>query len=503
MTTTILPCNGKLILFGDGGRIYIQRQDDFNLSNLPNYLEGDLIITQNQKSENTTFSSLRRNQNHVHDVLSNLIGIHGSLYITGTDYHELTGFAKLEYITGDLIIHENPTLRVIPTFPSLRHVRSIVITTNACTKIIGFENLITMTTLKIASNPELEMICGFIKLSQMQNFVVVDNARLADITGFCQLTLIDNELVLQNLTARLTVQAFQQLIRVDTLAVSNTGCLGLDLPQLIAVGNMYYYLNYGLNYIRMPRLAMIGELLVIDCAELTELITSATFHARCIRLRNIGITRTLFLEGVVAISKYLCIESNSQLEQITGLTNLTFLGQSSPRAILATSPRVVFEMDSVFQSATPHFHENLIPSIIDKIYSEYPVPDAALTIRENQALVTIDIRSPITTTSAVSIRANPKLTKATLFPKLQFVLSVEFIDNPALKAVIGFMDLQSAQIIVLESVPELELFNALKSLTKVCCLKLESLHHDSIIGVSNIRSSGQAELTYHEKPPLL
>jgi len=55
----------------------------------------------------------------LNDVFPNLISVEGSIYIIGTNYDEIKGFPSLRYVTGSIVIANNPYLTKIPDFPAL------------------------------------------------------------------------------------------------------------------------------------------------------------------------------------------------------------------------------------------------------------------------------------------------------------------------------------------------------------------------------------------------
>src|SRR5271154_1793878 len=181
-----------------------------------NFINGDLIIgdpSTNQMCQN--LANAYYGKNDALDIFPNLLGINGSIYIVGTQYRKITGFAKLKFVTGSIVIVNNTNLTHIPTFPSLIDVVSKVsFGTNCCDdnpvpvscdraaiiiannqllrKIVGFEAVRQVKDgIFISDNTCLVNICGFIHLYRTDRIVIQGNDRLSKIIGFCYIDTIN------------------------------------------------------------------------------------------------------------------------------------------------------------------------------------------------------------------------------------------------------------------------------------------------------------------------
>lgn len=111
--------------------ICINNCTEFSAISKINFINGDLIVGD---CDPTTFVNVGISQalpTPIHDVVDifpNLLGINGTLYIVGTQYKRIIGFSKLRFVTGSIIIVNNPNLIIIPTFPSLLNVGGQIIT---------------------------------------------------------------------------------------------------------------------------------------------------------------------------------------------------------------------------------------------------------------------------------------------------------------------------------------------------------------------------------------
>ena len=94
-----------------------------------NFINGDLIINNAECDEITCgiLENLPIPTDDIIDIFPNLLGINGSLYIISTNYKKILGFNKLRFVTGSIIIVNNPYLTVIPTFPCLLNIGGQVI----------------------------------------------------------------------------------------------------------------------------------------------------------------------------------------------------------------------------------------------------------------------------------------------------------------------------------------------------------------------------------------
>lgn len=254
-----------------------------------NFINGDLIIQDPlptaAAASSIILQALPPTPNDALDIFPNLLGINGNLLIIGTHYRRITGFDKLRFVTGSIIIVNNPNLISIPTFPSLLSIGGLVtsfpgsstvetglgfahahaigvnqvepvdprcgiaiilIANNASLrKITGFEALRQADDgIFIADNPCLTHICGFIHLYRTDRLVIKGNARLSKIIGFCYTDAINIGLFIldNNLEGEfdLAISAFVSLETAGAIViVGNIGLKTLKFEALRIVPNQF------------------------------------------------------------------------------------------------------------------------------------------------------------------------------------------------------------------------------------------------------------------------
>ena len=274
----------------------------FKAAECINYINGDLIIRESSGCENhhdgdedhRGFDPLRKLAKkackcEVHDIFPNLVGINGSLYIVGTNYTKITGFDKLRYVTGSIVIVNNPKLIHIPAFPALLTVSSypvrpadfkscdsqtvdylpapqtfssqtfnpeltpnavcntsaIIIASNpVLRKIVAFQSLRQVRHgIFVMMNTCLTYILEFIHLYRTERIVIQCNPRLCKILGFCYIDTINIALIIANNNVSgdfdLTIDAFLwSLETVGKLAIiGNVFLKQLNFQNLHLVQN--------------------------------------------------------------------------------------------------------------------------------------------------------------------------------------------------------------------------------------------------------------------------
>ena len=340
--------------------ICIRDSNDFSSIAQVNFINGDLIICDKMtECPNDNLQGLAVANNDLLNILPNLLGINGSIYIIGTQYRRITGFDKLRFVTGSIVIVNNIHLVTIPSFPNLLNVggqiifnpisssdpdchnsskcgrSAIIIANNASLKrIAGFEEIRQVNDgIFIIDNVSLTHICGFMHLYRTNRIVIRRNAQLIKIIGFHFIDTINIGLfILSNNTdnkRELIIDAFGKLKSAGNIIISdNEGlktikfdelkivcknfaiCLNNSLQEISSsvqyVNNLYIEHNKKLTYIKFDCLQEINYTLNINSN--CSLLCINTFN----ELKNVG-------SGIV-------ISDNKQLTEINGFNCLKYIG---------------------------------------------------------------------------------------------------------------------------------------------------------------------------------
>lgn len=121
-------CNNKFCPRSYSGCLTIDGYCKFAAFKKINFIDGDLIITDGS-SDNCFFTAcngITLSLTEAMDIFPNLLGINGNLYIINTIYSKITGFPKLRWVTGSIIIANNPNLMCMPSFESLLNIGGII-----------------------------------------------------------------------------------------------------------------------------------------------------------------------------------------------------------------------------------------------------------------------------------------------------------------------------------------------------------------------------------------
>lgn len=353
------------------GSVTITDCCDLNGLEKINFINGDLIIL-------STGSCTPSNPNIptptlvLRDILPNLLGVNGSIWIVGTAYVEITGFKKLRWVTGSIYIYDNTVLTTIPTFPSLVSVSASIgatmglITTPptdqpclCCPPAEGCPQYVKGARIVIAANPLLRTISGFDEVRQITNGIFIyDNACLISIIGFNHLyqteeIYIDTNAVLcaicgfsrleeiqyllllrNNLSGNnnLKIDAFDNLIVAQLVIAMNLKNLKkLTFPKLVATILAYICGNYQLECLRFPRLAQIEDLAITNNDKLTflEFDELDTVGGSLVIAENHDLEKLDTFGKLRRVGKVIKIVNNHSLLSILNFQCLRFVGQTS------------------------------------------------------------------------------------------------------------------------------------------------------------------------------
>ena len=264
-----------------------------------NFINGNLIISEPDLTlvpqQSAILQALPVCNKDLNDIFPNLIGVNGSIYIISTQYRKISGFARLRFVTGSIVIVNNDNLLSIPTFPNLLSVGGLV------NSIPDTENIPTVgnacgcchdntingkSAVIIANNPQLRKISGFEAVRQIRNGIfIVRNLCLTQICGFIHLYRTDRIIIKSNAKLNNVIG----FCYIDTINIS-----------LIIVNNNYGG-DYDFNLSGFNVLETSGNIIIIN---------------------NNGL-RDIKLDNLRTVLKYFIIRNNSHLETILSSVRTT------------------------------------------------------------------------------------------------------------------------------------------------------------------------------------
>jgi hypothetical protein len=327
---------------------------DYKAAETINYINGDLVI-KSPKSSSTTFKSIGTCVLDIAEIFPNLIGINGSLYIINTSYKKICGFDNLEYVTGDIIIANNPNLTTIPTFPCLHTVarkqtaantqdfnhnilgsgRIIIANNPLLKKIIGFEIVKLISKgIYIMDNNSLTDICGFVGLLRTDNVIISRNPLLEHIFGFCYLQTINQCMSIScnsnNECAELTVDGFHYVNTIGSLIItSNTGLKLVHFKLLAKIcGDLIIVDNPDLVVIDCDTLLFVGGIFIVNNESLLKISFDKLLEITngLVIGQNNSICEITTFNSVNNINNGVLIFSNSNLKTIKSFDHAKFIG---------------------------------------------------------------------------------------------------------------------------------------------------------------------------------
>jgi hypothetical protein len=332
------------------------------------------------------------------DVFPNLLGVNGSIYIVGTKYRRITGFERLRFVTGSIVIVNNINLISIPTFSNLISVGGLVTSdtpisdipiarnslareadedehcgtsaiiianNNALQSITGFESVRQIQNgIIIANNSCLTQICAFIHLYRTNRLVIKSNHRLQKIAGFGYLDtlnigfyLLDNSVDGEQ---DLIIRAFSGLETIGDMAV--IGNATLREFKLEALHTVYgtaairsnptlETLTLGLHTVQNLYIERNKALLHVHLPCLREVNKELNIASNC------AITCLDTFNELLRVGHGILIADNKQLYELKGFDKLKYIGArcvSRPDVLIPTTcggcgctTELVFDWNSI------------------------------------------------------------------------------------------------------------------------------------------------------------
>jgi hypothetical protein len=466
------------IIYGDLD-ITLTTNSDVMIYNGINYINGSLNITDSEKVFNINDAVPLQ----FSDIFPCLIGINGSLNISTGYTTKITGFNKLKYITGQLVISNDVSelvysLTTIPCFSELETIgyfenynlplpnlvpsldqtpnsnSTINIHQTSIYNIIGFEKLKYVSKILIDKNEYLQTICGFQSLLSADYIVINSNQSLNLIKGFESLKIITQDLsIASNGTNQiLNINAFQNLIRCSNLLFDeNTStylCLrslrnckdiliaesnleSFDLPSLYSCNNFIITQNNNLRKFNVCNLYVINGYLNI--------------------IQNNSLTYLNNFDNLKIVSTNIAIIANNTLEKIIDFKKLKIIGSvlQMPYNYQYESPNYyVYVQTSWFDPTT---FANVLPNYPNDDPQNLDIPNS-IFIYQNPILSQIDAFNNLQSIPhSIYIMLNYELDYINAFNNARFALDLDIIGNPLLKNIKIFEELTYIRYLILSN----------------------------------------------------
>ncbi len=489
--------------------ICIRDSTEFAAISQVNFINGDLIIGDPEIPIGNAgiLQILPLPGNDLLNIFPNLLGINGSLYIVGTQYRRITGFDRLRFVTGSIVIVNNPNLISIPTFASLltaaglvnlfppvsgsipmdnnsfgvqSHEDStdprcgrgaIIIANNASLrKITGFEALRQVKDgIFIANNACLSHICGFIHLYRTDRIVIKSNPKLSKIIGFCYTDTINIGLYIldNNLDGEydLTINSFAALETAGRIVIiGNNGLKVFKLDALRIVVNEFIVrsnnhleeLSSSVQFVNDLYIENNRTLRVIKLSCLYEVNFTLNINGNCSllcletfdELRRVG-------HGII-------ISDNKQLVELRGFNKLKYIGSNCVTRPLEQQPNpcngcgcvtgIVFDWTSIVRLPDCSILDPFVVNFFDDSRSScayvLPIEFFRLVcnpINTNCSELVVDQEIPDTLSYSIIIFRNQRLKAIGGFCNLKHVESnIYIIDNAVLHTINAFGQLAYA-----------------------------------------------------------
>jgi hypothetical protein len=234
--------------------IAISNFDAFNVYNSTNYINGDLYIIINDPISPSAPTVAT-------DIFPCLIGVNGSIVIAGTSLTGITGFYKLKYITGQLIIVDNDYLVNIPCFNELEVIDPVAPYNTSLPDLVpssipfqfldnqetspsptlnksGLSKLSKLSKSKLSNasdpNASQELInpigtCGFANPTinyDNAGLFILGNSVLRTITGFEKLKYV-NDITISGNNALISICGFASIKSPGSIGISYNNNLSL------------------------------------------------------------------------------------------------------------------------------------------------------------------------------------------------------------------------------------------------------------------------------------
>lgn len=397
-------CNNKFCPRSYSGCVVVDNCCKFAAFKKVNFIDGDLIITDGSMDDHffTACNGVTLSLTEAIDIFPNLLGINGNLYIIGTIYSKISGFSKLRWVTGSIIIANNQNLGCIPSFESLLNIGGIIcggndgcpcksdndsehncLNVNCCGCInnnaIPVINPLRYCSsfLAIAYNPCLKKISGFEALRQVNDGIfIIDNAKLVSIAGFIHLYRTDRVVIRGNAFLNKIIGfCYIDTLNVGLFILENNCNSGYDLVlgaflSLETAGKIIIINNNGLKSIKLDSLVTVcGDFIISHNKNLFELYSNVHYigglyiqnnaiinlkfpHLKEINNRFILAKEKLAIfdtfDELRRVGKIFIVTENDHLVEFKGANKLKYIGDDT----VAYTPPVIHCSDDCHSPAS-------------------------------------------------------------------------------------------------------------------------------------------------------
>lgn len=538
--TQWIPGSGMLKEFPDFNThetLHITECSEMMALSRINFINGDLIISDSETEHTSPLLKLLPLANdELIDILPNLYGINGSLYIVGTKYRKITGFTNLAFITGSIIIMNNQYLEQVPSFSHLlnignhvhdveerseKQVGAFILAHNASLLEFRGLNMIRQIAdgLFIMHHAKLHTLHLADRLYHTSRIVISYNACLSLLCGFNAVTMINKDIIIMHNNAMhhndLIFQMLRSLESVRHIwIINNVSLTQICWPQLHRAASITICANKQLECI-CTSLYTVEEIFIesnkmlhdIRMDQLKEVMRSL------IIVNNDGLKVLNTFDHLTRIGGGLIIAYNHHLTCLRGFNALHYVG-SDTVSNLPQSEHSIFDLKlranhvRVLRSKTLHDHFN--PSHFEArfIIKEFRLSaeffhtrsdliNYSIIITNNARLKCIHAFSLVRyLNDTLFISHHAALQTIQAFDDLIFLLDVQIHDNCELKSIIGFEKLCLLRQFILKNTSELITLKGLGEWSLAQYIKTET-KNAQVIDVNHIIPTVLGYNTYH------
>lgn len=504
-----------------------------------NFINGNLVISDPPLIEDAGGFKVQQTgiidllpelSNDLINIFPNLLGVNGSIYIVGTSYRNISGFDRLRFVTGKIVIANNPFLLTIPSFPRLLNVGgqvifvppnssssiepqnvdiqqlppdpptdicgigAIIIANNASlTRIVGFDELRQVQDgIFIADNPCLLSICAFPHLYQTDRIVIKGNTKLSAILSFCYIDTINIGLYIFNNNTGgdydLKISAFINLSHAGRIVISsNIALRSISFDNLSDVDNEFIIRsNPDLQEFSALVLESVGSLIIENNRSL-EIINIPCIKTVNDRLQINANCSLLCINGfdkLQRVSHSIIIAENRQLVEISGFQKLKYVGSSCAGRSLVQEPsacagacgclaNIEYDWNLISQEdciVIDNFTLDIFDPVVDQC--AYVLPDDFFISLCNPATqcgqLPVDVNIPDLVSYSIIIYRNQRLRAIGGFCSLRHLGSnLYIVANPILHTIDAFPNLSWVLDVWIRNNPTLKYILGFKNLIAI------------------------------------
>ena len=268
----------------------------------------------------------------------NCTKIDGNVTVEGADINNFYGLQKIENITGNLIIQNNPALTILSWLDNLTYIGGHLDINNN-NNLVSFEGLSGLQTVRsfiIFGNPKLEGFKGggakpaLGELTSVGYLHVANNAVLTSLAGLEKVTSVEGLLRIWNNTKLTSLTGLGNVESVaGDLEIGNSAKLTslTGLEKVTSVGGGLVFRNNAklTSLAGLEKVTSVDGLWILFNAKLTSLTGLENIEYVRMDLEISGnneLTSLAGLENITSFGGFLSINYNNRLTDISGIKNI-------------------------------------------------------------------------------------------------------------------------------------------------------------------------------------